>query len=173
MNRFTGLLILLLAATLPTFAQSKKPIDLTLGWTYAYSDQGNGFANLNGWYGTVNWEASSRIGIAVEHESFWGDFQNSGVNQHVWLGGVTLQLRGNSNAKVRPFVQPMAGATRSSSSGSVQQQPTFQLAAGADITLKGNLALEIVPAEYTYSHGNGSSLNTYQAAAGLQYSFGK
>jgi hypothetical protein len=67
----------------------------------------------------------------------------------------------------------MGGATRSSSSGTVQEQPTFQLGAGSDITLKGNLSLEVMPAEYTYTHQNGSAFNTYQAGAGLQYSFRK
>ena len=153
-------------------AQSKKPVDLSVGYSYAYSDEGNGFANLNGWYGSLSWEFSKRVAASFEHESFWGDFQGSGANQHVWLGGVTMKLR-KGNPKVSPFIQPMGGDTRSNSSGSVQHEPTFQLGAGADITLKGNLSLEIIPAEYTYTHGSGSSLNSYQAAAGFQYSFGK
>ena len=172
MNRLLCLTALLAAATLPACAQSKKPVDLALGWSYAYSDEGTGFANLNGWYGSANWEASSRIGIAFEHESFWGHFQGAGANQHVWLGGLTFQLRSGS-PRVKPFLQPMGGVTRSSSSGSVQQEPTFQLAAGADISLKGNLSFEVVPAEYTFTYGNSTAENTYQAAAGLQYSFGK
>jgi len=161
----------LLACCAPVHGQS-KPLDLSLGWTYGYSDQGNGFANLNGWYGTGTWEFSQRVGASIEHESFWGGFQGRGANQHVWLGGVTVKLR-KGNPKVSPFVQPMGGATRSSSSGSIQQQPTFQLGAGADITLKGSLSLEVIPAEYTLTYGNGSTLNTYQAGAGLQYTFGK
>jgi hypothetical protein len=171
MNSYARLALVLLAGCAHARAQS-KPVDLTLGWTYGYTDQGNGFANLNGWYGTATWEFSQRVGLTVEHESFWGGFQGGGVSQHVWLGGITVKLR-PASAKISPFLQPMGGATRSSSAGTVQQQPTFQFAGGADITLKGNLSLELVPAEYTLSHGNGSALNTYQAGAGLQYSFGK
>ena len=165
------LTLILLVGCACVNAQS-KPFDLSLGWTYGFTDEGNGFANLNGWYGAATWEFSQRVGASVEHESFWGGFQGSGANQHVWLGGVTVKLR-KGNPKVSPFVQPMGGVTRSSSSGTVQQEPTFQLGTGADITLKGKLSLEVIPAEYTMTHGSGSVLNAYQAGAGLQYSFGK
>jgi hypothetical protein len=150
-----------------------KPLDLSVGWSYNRADQGSGFANLNGWYGTLTWEATQRVGISFNHQSFWGEFHGSGVNQHVWLGGFTFKLR-KGNPKVSPFIQPSGGVTRSSSSGSVEMQPTFQLEAGADITVKGNLSLELIPAEYVYSHSSSfGSLQSYEAAAGLQYSFGK
>lgn len=152
-------------------AQS-KPVDLSLGWNYAYNDEGNGFADLNGWYGTLIWEVTKPVGLAFSHESFWGSFQETGTNQHVWLGGLSFKLR-RGDHKVNPFLQPFGGVTRSSASGSVQDEPTFQLVGGADITLKGNLSLEVVPAEYTLTYSNGSALNTYQAAAGFAYTFGK
>src|ERR1700712_5867842 len=155
------LTLILLVGCACVNAQS-KPFDLSLGWTYGFTDEGNGFANLNGWYGTATWEFSKRVGASVEHESFWGGFQNRGANQHVWLGGVTVKLR-KGNPKVSPFLQPMGGVTRSSSSGAVQEEPTFQLGAGADIILKGNLSFEVIPAEYTMTHASGSMLNTYQA----------
>jgi hypothetical protein len=159
-------------ASFTAVAAQSHPLDLSLGWNYAHADQGNGFANLNGWYGTLIYEATQRVGLTFEHESFWGQYRGSGVNQHAWLGGITVKLR-QGNPKFSPFLQPLGGVTRASSSGSIQDQPTFQLAAGADITLKGNLALEVMPAEYTFTHGSSGGLNSYEAAAGLQYSFGK
>lgn len=165
-----GLLILATFAA-RTEAQS-KPLDLSIGWNYAFADQGNGFANLNGWYGTLNWEVTKRIGLAFSHESYWGSFAGSGVNQHVYLGGLTAELR-KGDPRCKPFLQPLGGTTRASGSGSVQEQPTFELAAGADIALKGALSLEVIPAEYAFTHISGHGLNTYQAAAGLQYTFGK
>lgn len=164
--------ILLLSALGVSAEAQDKPIDLSLGWNHAYADQGNGFANIDGWYGTLNWEVTPRVGVAFSHESFWGAFAGSGVNEHVYLGGLTFELRKGS-PRVKPFLQPFGGITRASASGAVQEQPTFELAAGADITLKGRLSLELIPAEYAYTHGGGLSLNTYQAAAGLQYTFGK
>jgi hypothetical protein len=151
-------------------AQSRKPVDVSFGWAYAYNDQGDGFASLNGWYGNVNFEQWSRVAVALNHQSYWGGFQGSEANAHVWLAGVSIKLR-EGNPRFQPFVSPLGGSTRSSSSGSVQWQPTFQLGAGADITLKGNLALEVIPAEYTYTHSSYGSANSYQAAAGVQYSF--
>lgn len=171
MTRLLKILPLLTSCSVPGFAQS-KPLDLSLGWTYARADQGNGFAPLHGWYGTLNWEASPRLGIALQHQDYWGSFHHSGVNQHVWLGGLSVNLR-KGNPKLMPFVQPLAGATRSSSSAGIEWQPTFQLGAGLHLTLKGNLSLELTPAEYALTFSHGSALNTYEAAAGLEYSFGK
>jgi hypothetical protein len=153
-------------------AQSKKPVDVSLGWNYAYADQSTGFANLNGWYGTVNWEFSQRVGLAVQHQSFWGSFQGSEVNDHVWMAGATVKLR-KKEGKVNPVLQMEAGSTRSSSQGQIQWEPTGQVALGAEISLKGNLSLEVIPAGYVFTWGNSSAQNSYQALAGLQYSFGK
>ncbi len=127
MKRFVA--TLLFVATCSTFAvaqSNSKPVDLSLGWNYGYTDEGSGFANLNGWYGTVNWEASKQVGLAFEHESFWGDFEGQGANAHAWLAGATVKLR-KGNVKVSPYVQPMVGATRSKSTGTVQWEPTLQL----------------------------------------------
>ena len=173
MRNFVAIALLVAAGSTIAVAQApSKPVDVSLGWNYSYTDEGTGFASLNGWYGVVNWEATKRAGLALEHESLWGDFQHLGANQHVWLVGSTVKLR-EGNVKVSPFLQPMAGATRSKSTGTVLWEPTLQLGAGADITLKGNLSLELIPAEYTFTYGNGTAMNTYQAGAGFQYTFGK
>ena len=173
MRNFVAIASLLAAGSTVAVAQGPgKPIDVSLGWNYSYTDEGTGFADLNGWYGVVNWEAGKRAGVAFEHESFWGSFQGQGANQHVWLLGSTVKLR-EGNVRVSPYVQPMAGATRSKSTGSVEWEPTLQLGAGADITLKGSLSLELVPAEYTFTYGSRRAENTFQAGAGLQYTFGK
>ncbi len=152
-------------------AQS-KPIDLSLGWNYAYNDEGDGFANLNGWYGTVVWEVTERVGLCVSHESYWGGYQRTGTNEHVWLGGVNFNLR-RGDHRVNPFVQPFGGVTRASFAGVVEEQPTFELGAGADIRLKGRLSLEVIPAEYVLVGAGGAALSTYQTASGLAYKFGR
>lgn len=155
-------------ACAPSFAQK---VDLTAGWTYEKSDQGNGYANLNGWYGSVSYNVLPRIGLSFEHESYWGGYSGSRTNQHVWLGGLTFKLA-NSEHKVVPFVQPMVGDTRSSM-GSIQHYFTFQLSGGADIKIKGPLSLELVPAEYVMTDQSGTPTHSYSAAAGLQFSSGK
>ncbi|MGI4827362.1 MAG: hypothetical protein ACRYFU_04100 [Janthinobacterium lividum] len=170
-TKLPHLILLLAACDISSKAQS-KPLDLSLGWNYAYADQGTGFANLNGWYGTLNLEVTHRLGVAFSHESYWGGYAGSGTNVHVYLGGVTVELR-KGDPRCKPFLQPLGGVTRASATGSIQEQPTFQLAAGADITLKGALSLELIPAEYALTYGNGTALNTYEAAAGLQYTFRK
>jgi hypothetical protein len=82
-----------------------KPFDLSVGWNYGYTDQGNGLANLNGWYGTGSWEFSPHVGASVEHESFWGALQGSRINQHLWLGGITVKLR-RGNPKISLSCSP-------------------------------------------------------------------
>ena len=157
--------------SVPCRSQS-KPVDVSLGWNYAHNNEGDGFSNLNGWYGTVVWEFSERVGLAFSHESYWGAYTHTGENEHVYLGGISLKLR-KGDPRIMPFVQPFGGTTRSSVKGVVQEQPTFELAGGVDIRLHGKLALEIIPAEYVLAHASGKPLSTYQTAAGLAYTFGK
>lgn len=161
--------LLLLVGSVPGLAQK---VDLTVGWSFTHADQTNGFADLNGWYGSASYNVKPRLGLTVEHESYWGHFNGDSINSHVWLGGVTWKLA-DSSKKIVPFVQPMVGDTRNSLSGTVQNNFTFQLAGGVDIKLKGPVSLELVPAEYTLTRQSGVSANSYSAAVGLQFSFGK
>lgn len=163
----TGLLLMLLP--LPAWSQKAS---VTLGWTYEDDNQGNGFANLNGWYGSAAYSVASKLAVTFEHESYWGGFQGISTNQHVWLGGVTWKLA-TSEHRVIPFLQPVVGDTRSSYAGSIQNNFTFQLAGGVDIKLKGPFSLELVPAEYILVDQAGTPASSYSAAAGLQFSFGK
>ena len=94
------------------------------------------------------------------------------MNNHIWLGGVTWKLA-DSERKVVPFLQPLAGDTRNSFSGTVQHNFTFQVAGGVDIKLKGPVSLELIPAEYTLTRQNGMAGNSYSAAVGVQFSLGK
>ena len=160
---------LLMAST--AMAQT-KPIDLSLGWNYADNNEGDGFASVNGWYGTLVWEVTRRVGLSFSHESYWGPYHRSGTNEHVYLGGLNINFRKEDHRFI-PFVQPFGGVTRASGGGVVEEQPTFELAAGADIKLKGKLSLEVIPGEYTLAFSNGKPLSTYQAAAGIAYKFGK
>lgn len=163
---------LLLAACCTSAAAQSKSLEVSLGWNYALDDQGDGFANVNGWYGTVNWPVFHRVGLTFSHESYWGAYRGPDIDQHVYLLGTTFKLR-HGEHKVNPFLQPFGGDTRVSYAGDIQNQPTFELAAGADIKLKGKLSLEIIPGEYAYTQGSVGSLSTYQAAAGFEYTFGK
>lgn len=154
----------------PNLAAQSHPVELSLGWNYALDGQGDGFANGNGWYGTLNWARFERIGLTVSHESYWGAYHGVAFNQHVYLAGLTFKLR-KGEPRFSPFIQPFGGDTRVSTAGAIEHQPTFELAGGADIRVKGNLSLEIIPAEYAYAHGSVGSLNNYQAGAGLEYTF--
>jgi hypothetical protein len=147
-------------------------VDTTLGWGYGRADQGDGYADLNGWSGSVSYNVREHVGMTVEHQSFWGGYRGSALNQHAWLGGLTFKLR-HPERKVVPFVQPMIGDTRSSSAGTVQHSLTVQLAGGFDIKIRSAVAIELIPAQYNYNRQQGSSLHSYQLGAGMQFSFGK
>ena len=165
LGAFLGLIL----GSTPSFAQK---VDLSVGWAFTHADQTNGFADLNGWYGSASYNVMPRLGLTVEHESYWGNFNSDRMNNHVWLGGVTWKLA-NSERKIIPFLQPLAGDTRNSFAGSVQHNFTFQLAGGVDIKLKGPMSLELVPAEYVLTRQSGTAANSYSAAVGLQFSLGK
>jgi hypothetical protein len=113
-----------------------------------------------------------QVGVTVEHQSFWGLYRGSAMNQHAWLGGVTLKIR-NPNRKVIPFVQPLVGDTRTSLANSIQHSFTLQVGGGVDIRVASAIALELVPAQYNYNRQQGSSLHSYQLSVGMQFSFGK
>ena len=164
-----GAFLALILGSAPAFAQK---VDLAAGWSFTHSDQTTGFADLNGWYGSASYNVTQRLGLTVEHESYWGDFNGDRMNNHVWLGGVTWKFA-DSERRIIPFLQPLVGDTRNSSAGSVQHNFTFQLAGGVDIKLKGPVSLELIPAEYTLTRQNGLPGNSYSAALGLQFSLGK
>ncbi len=155
----------------PRAVAQARPVEVSLGWNYAYDDQGDGFANANGWYGTINVAVFKRVGFTFSHESYWTGYRASGLNQHVYLFGTTFKLRKDEH-RVNPFLQPFGGVTRASYAGTIEEQPTFELAAGADIKLHGRLSFEVIPAEYAYAHGSVGSLSNYQAGAGFEYTFG-
>jgi len=161
-----------LGLTVSSASSFAQKVDRSVGWSFTHSDQGSGFADLNGWYGSASYNVMPRLGLTVEHESYWGDFNRDRMNNHIWLGGVTWKLA-NSERKVIAFVQPLAGDTRNSSAGSVQHNFTFQLAGGVDIKMKGPMWLELIPARYSLTRQNGMAGNSYSAAVGLQFSLGK
>lgn len=165
-----ALLLFLTAFSVDAARCQSKPVELSLGWNYAYDDQGDGFANANGWYGTANWAVFNRVGVTFSHESYWGAYRGLALNQHVYLGGLTFKLRKKEH-RFDPFLQPFGGVTRASYAGAIEHQPTFELAVGADIRMKGNLSFEIIPAEYAYASGSTGALHNYQAGAGIEYTF--
>lgn len=154
-----------------SMAAAQSKVDITAGWNYERADEQTGYANLNGWWGSVSYNVAQHLGLTFEHESYWGGYQRASTNQHVWLGGVTLKP-GNSEARITPFLQPLVGDTRASSPGSITHQFTFQVAGGFDIKLSQRIALEVTPAEYVLNMEHGSPLNSYAGAVGLQFSFG-
>lgn len=164
-----AIVLLLISAGLAA-AQSK--MEASVGWNFTHDDEGDGYTQLNGWYGSLSYNLTQHLGLTFEHESYWGAFKNISTNQHVWLGGVNWKLL-SSEHKISPFVQPLTGDTRSSYAGTIQHAFTFQVAGGADIKLAGPVSLELVPAEYVFERQGGQSLNSYTATVGLQFSFGK
>ena len=91
---FLGLIL----GSTPSFAQK---VDLSVGWAFTHADQTNGFADLNGWYGSASYNVMPRLGLTVEHESYWGNFNSDRMNNHVWLGGVTWKLANSERKKMR------------------------------------------------------------------------
>jgi hypothetical protein len=154
------------------FCNAGSKIDTTLGWAYGRADQGDGYADLNGWSGSVSYNVREHVGVTVEHQSFWGGYRGSALNQHAWLAGPTFKLR-NPERKIIPFVQPLVGDTRSSSAGTIQHSFTVQVAAGVDIKIGSAVAVELIPAQYNYNRQQGSSLHSYQLGGGMQFSLGK
>ena len=168
MKRSAYLAFFLICLPLTGFAQK---LDASIGWDYEDSKQNTGTAVLNGWYGSLSYNVLPRLGLTVEHESYWGQSQGGQrTNDHAWLGGVTWNLL-SSEHKIIPFIQPLVGTTRSSGSGEVDYDLTFQVAGGVNVKLKGPVSLQLTPVEYVATRIHGLNYNSYGAAAGFQFSF--
>ena len=162
---------LIAVLALSSVTASAQKMDLSLGWDFQHSDQMTGYADMNGWYGSLSYNVLPRLGLTFEHQSLWGSFQGSGLNDHSWLGGVTVKLA-DSERRITPFIQPLVGDTRTSYAGSIQHSFTFQLAGGVTVKLRGPLSLELIPAEYILTNQAGTPTHSYSADVGLQFSFG-
>lgn len=158
----------LLLIPFATFAQSKA--DLALGYNYQRNDQGNEYANLNGWYGAFTWNLSDKVGLAFENDNNWGHFRGQSLNQHTFLAGPSFKF--NSQGKVQPVIEVLAGDQRSSSPGDVNHAFNFQPGLGFDVKLSKKLALELQPAGYSLAFPHGNARHSYSAKVGLSFSFG-
>ena len=151
-------------------AQSK--VDLAAGWDFNHADQGNGFADLNGWWASATYNLSSKVGLGFINQNYYGSYRGISQNQHAYMAGPTFTF-GSEQRKVRPYIQPVIGDVRSSYAGSVSNNFGVQIAAGFVVKMGQKLGLNISPAQYAYVRQNGMNLNSYQAAVGLQLSLGK
>lgn len=165
-----GLAKLVLICLLCGTAAFAQKLDLALGWDYNDAKQPTGTTVLNGWFGSLTYNIVPRLGITLLQENYWGGPKYQRENDHEWLGGVTVQLASNER-RIIPFIQPTFGVDRSSSTGSVDDNFTFQLAAGANIKLKGPVSLQLEPGVYVVTYIHGIEYNSYSANVGFQFSF--
>jgi hypothetical protein len=153
----------------PAFAQDSKA-DLSVGYNYQRNDQGNGYANLNGWYGAFTWNLSDKVGLAFESDNNWGHFKGQSLNQHTFLAGPSFKF--NNQGKVQPVIELLAGDQRSSSPGDVNHAFSFQPGLGFDVKLSKKVSLDLQPAGYSLAFPHGNARHSYSAKVGLSFSLG-
>jgi hypothetical protein len=61
-----GALNICAAIVLARAPSVRQKLDLTAGWSYEKSDEGNGYANLNGWHGALSYNVLPRIALSFE-----------------------------------------------------------------------------------------------------------
>ena len=167
MTRF--LLALALFFATPLMAQSSKQFDVTLGYDYQNSDQGEGLrTNLNGWFGSAQFDFTKTFALTAEMDNYYGTFQEKPARQQNFVVGPQLTF-GHEKAKAKPFVYLQGGDQRSSSAGNVEHAFNLQLGRGFQLQISERFALQVTPAEYSLVTQSAGVTHSYGAKVGFTW----
>jgi hypothetical protein len=106
------------------------------------------------------------LAIAADFAGSYGSYRGARENSHVYAAGPQFSF--SNHTRVTPLVYAEAGDSRSSRAGSVSNAFFFEVGGGANIKLANRISLQIIPAEYDFSHP-GAARNSYTARAGLVF----
>lgn len=153
-------------------AAAQSPVaSVIAGYNYSHSDQGSGYANLNGWFGQFSYTLTNLVSMNFEIDNYYGTFQGNSVNQHSYVAGP--QFTFNSSGKLQPFFNVEIGDQRNSSAGTVQHAFTAQVAGGVQVKLSQLVSLYLSPVEYDLATPSGGAQHSFSSKYALMFSFGQ
>jgi hypothetical protein len=136
-------------------------LDLTTGYNYQNSDQGQGVrASLNGWLADLQFDLNQHIAITGEIDSYYGRSQGDRLRQHNFVVGPQVIFR-NDDALLRPFLYVQGGDQRTSSTGSTTHAFNLQVGGGFEIKLQERVHAQITPAEYNFALVSGTPTHSW------------
>ena len=170
MRKYAGFLLLIALLCATAAAQSPKA-SVIAGYNFSHSDQGTGYADLNGWFTQASFTLTELISLNFEVDNYYGSFQGARVNQHSYVAGP--QFTFNNSGKVQPFVNVEIGDQRNSSAGTIEHAFTAQVAGGVQVKLSERLALYLSPVEYDLATPSSGVQHSFSSKYGVMVNFGK
>jgi hypothetical protein len=153
-------------------AQSHE-IDFEAGYNYQNSDQGKGVrADLNGWFGSLQYDLNELVGITAEVDTYYGTSQGHYLRQQNYVIGPQFTFR-SSESKLRPFVSVQAGDQRSSSVGAIGHAFDLQIGGGLQVRLNHRLSIQFTPVQYNLASESGTATHSYSASVGFIWTLWK
>ena len=163
---------LALVSALSLVAQSHQ-LDLTTGYNYQNSDQGQGVrARLHGWFADLQYDLTEHLAITGEVDSYYGDSQGESLKQQNFVVGPQFTFR-SEEARLRPFLYVQSGDQRSSSAGTITHSFNLQVGGGVEIKLQDRVHLQITPAEYNFALVSGTPAHSYGVKTAVIWTFWK
>lgn len=170
MRKVTCVFILIALFCGAAAAQSPVAAVIT-GYNFSHSDQGSGYANLNGWFGQFSYTLTDLVSMNFEVDNYYGRFQGSSVNQHSYVVGP--QLTFNSAGKVQPFFNVEIGDQRNSSARTVEHAFTAQVSGGVQLKVSQLVSLYLSPVEYDLATPSSGAQHSFSSKHALMFSFGQ
>jgi outer membrane protein with beta-barrel domain len=156
-------------------AQETPKADVGLGYAYVHASiSGAGF-NMNGFNGSIAFNATNVLGIVADIGYYHGSPSGSSLNDTSYMFGPRFSFR--KSDKATPFVQALFGGSHFSAafgglSGSVNPF-AFAFGGGVDVPLKGDKIAFRPEFNYFGQRSNGTTINGVRIGAGLVFHIGQ
>jgi hypothetical protein len=160
-------LVVVLLLLCPTLHAQSREVELTAGYNYQNSDQGEGVrTNLNGWYASAQYDLNSFFAMTVEADNYYGNLNGQSQSQQNFIMGPQFTFRADE-AKLRPFLYAQSGDQRSVSQDSVAHAFNLQLGGGVQVKLSERFSLQLSPAEYSLVTESTGPTHSFSSKVGV------
>lgn len=174
MRKIIGLLLGILALSIPAMAQDAPKVEIFGGYSYLRATSGDLGINLQGWNASVAVNANSWFGIEANFSGNYGSPISDSVllsntKVHTFLFGPRIVHRGE---RVQPHAHVLIGGAhaRSDVAGFFdvgQSALAFALGGGADIKVNNRLAIRLAQLDWIRTRFAGETQDNWRFSTGI------
>jgi hypothetical protein len=155
-------------------AQETPKADVGLGYAFVHVSASGTSANLNGFNGSIAFNATNVLGIVADIGYYHGSPSGVSLNDTSYAFGPRFSFR--KSEKAVPYVQALFGGSHLSaafggSSGSVNPF-LYAFGGGIDVPLKGEKVGLRPEFDYVGQRTNGTTLNGVRIGVGIVFHIG-
>lgn len=177
MKKLAFVAMFLLGFAAFSVAQDDPVAEVYLGYAYARCDtqEEDASCNLNGWNGSVSFNANKNVGIVMDFGGYYGTIEDSiDVNISSVMIGPKFTFR---RERVTPFVQALVGWAHPN----VKAGPEFLLkennfgmafGGGLDVNLTDVIAVRPVQIDYFVIKSGNDMLDNFRYSGGIVFKLG-